>query len=449
MTITTEQLLNQKTGRLYLHYFIPTICGTLMGCVYGFADVLFIGRGVGGSALAAVNIATPVFSVFGTLATLLGVGGAVTLSICLGQQKRKEANQAFSLSLVLLAFLSVLILVLGQCFLEPLSLFLGATPGILNMVKLYIGTVLWGTPGFLFNWSLGSFVRNDGNPKLVMWASVVPNLFNVLFDYIFIFPCNMGIFGAALATALSPYLGLMLILLHFLLKRNSIALVNPLRHLGILGRILKNGCGYAILESSNGILILAFNLILIQLGGESSVSSYAILLNIGWLIYSIMQGFVQAAQPIISVNYGAGRISRCLHAFYLSSAWGMLFVLLSMVLLLIDPTPVIRLFAEGDESLVQFTAVNGRMSFTELLFMGVNIAILNLQQACERFVPSLVISLGRGLVFPLIGLLLLTSIYGLDGAWWAITFGEAATLGFSVVVFLSTLKKFRKGEVSK
>lgn len=119
-----------------------------MGCVYGFADVLFIGRGVGGTALAALNIATPIYSIFGTLATLFGVGGAVTLSICLGQGKRKEGNQVFSLSIALLALLSVVIVTLGQCFLEPIALFFGATPEILDMVKVYMGTVLWGTPDF-------------------------------------------------------------------------------------------------------------------------------------------------------------------------------------------------------------------------------------------------------------------------------------------------------------
>lgn len=307
MTITTDEILNKKIGGLYLHYFIPTICGTLMGCVYGFADVLFIGRGVGGTALAALNIATPIYSIFGTLATLFGVGGAVTLSICLGQGKRKEGNQVFSLSIALLALLSVVIVTLGQCFLEPIALFFGATPEILDMVKVYMGTVLWGTPGFLLNWALSAFVRNDGNPKLVMWASVVPNMFNVVFDYVFVFHMQMGIFGAALATALSPILGLMIISMHFVMKRNTIAFVNPLHGLSKLGRMLKNGCGYAILEGSNGVLIFSFNLILIQLGSEMAVSAYAVLLNVGWLIYSLMQGFVQAAQPIISVNYGAGK----------------------------------------------------------------------------------------------------------------------------------------------
>ena len=166
----------------------------------------------------------------------------------------------------------------------------------------------------------------------------------------------------------------------------------------------------------------------------------------GWLIYSLMQGFVQAAQPIISVNYGAGKIRRCLHAFFLSGGWGMLFVTVTMVLLLIDPSTVIRLFTEGDEALVQLTTQSGRLYFTELIFMGINVTVLGLVQACERFLPSLVISLGRSLVFPLVGLFLLSALFGLDGSWWAITFGEVATLGFSALIFLLTLRDFRKKE---
>lgn len=445
--ITTNEVLTHKVGKLYLHYFIPTICGTLMGSVYGFADLLFIGRGVGGNALAALSIATPMYSMFSTLVTLIGLGGATAMAVLRGQQKEEDADQYFTQSMLLLTVLSVVFTALMQLFIEPVAVFLGATPEILDMVVEYMRIVCWAIPGFLLSWSLGSFVRNDGNPRLVMWASVIPNCFNVVFDYIFVFPLAMGIAGAALATALSPILGLLLLLLHFLRGRNTIRLVRPHFTLSSLGRILRNGSSYAILEASSGILIFSFNNLLIRLSGEMAVSAYAVLMNIGWFVFSITSGFIQAAQPIIGVNYGAGQFRRCRQAFTVAGLWGVGFAAAVMVVLLVEPAWIIQLFAgDEDRALIELAVTSGRKYFTMILPQAVNVVVLGFIQACERYKQSIVVSLARGLVLILAALYGLAALFGVDGVWWATTVSESCTVVLSALLLVSIFRSFHQQE---
>lgn len=446
MKISTEQVLSKRLARLYPRYLVPTMCGALMGSLYGSADLFFIGNGVGKDALAALSIATPMYMVFSALVCLFGSGAATVIAVCIGEGEKEEANQFFTISLLLQLVCGLAIMTGFQLFTEPIARFLGATDLLVGMVTDYIRVVSWATPLFLVSWSLGSFIRVDGDPTLVMWASIVPNLFNILMDWVFVFPLGMGIVGAALATALSPILGILLMLTHFLRRRNTLRLVRPHFTAHRFGRMVRNGGSYCVQEISGGVLIFAFNAVLLRLAGESAVSVYAVVMNVGWIVMSLIGAFIGAAAPIIGVNLGAGKYERCRGSFRIAAVCAAGFTLVATALLMLFPGPVVALFSAGDTSLAGLSAEAGVLYFPMLIPAALNMTVLGLAQACEWFRQSLIISFSRSFVLLLTSLLVLSALFGLTGAWLAALVAEALTAVFSVLICRALWRDFRRRE---
>lgn len=443
MTFTPEQVQSEKLGKLYRHYLIPTMLSTLMGSVYGMADLIFVGNGVGKDALAAISIATPMYNLFSCLVFLFGIGAATAMAVCSGEDDQDGANQYFTLSMIMLVAVSLVVTLGFQLFLDPIARFLGATDLLLPLVRDYMGIVTLATPGFLVSWCIGSFIRNDGNPGLVMWSSIIPNIFNVLMDYIFVFPMQMGIKGAALATALSPVLGLVISMFHFLCRKNKLRLVRPRFRWTYIGRMLKNGSSYCVQEVSGGVMIFTYNALLLALGGETAVSVYAVVMNVGWTAMALCSGFIGAAQPIISINVGGGKYDRARKAFRYALISGGVFCLLSTAALLVYPSEVCGLFSAGDPTLHHPSAEAGRLYFWMLIPAALNIIMLGMVQACEWVKQALYISLSRSLVLLMTSVLVLSWLLGLPGTWFAATVSEALTAVLSVLIYRSLSRDFR------
>lgn len=178
---------------------------------------LFRSNDTGSNGLAALNIAIPAFSLIQGTGLMLGIGGATKYSIAKNQGLKEESNKAFTHSLYLGAIFAAAYMLMGIFLSSPISTLLGANNDIFEMCKNYLQILMIFAPAFIANNIILAFVRNDGAPQLSMAAMISGSIFNIVFDYIFIYPMRMGIFGAALATGFSPAVSL-LILSIFLLK---------------------------------------------------------------------------------------------------------------------------------------------------------------------------------------------------------------------------------------
>lgn len=441
MTIQKEDVLNKRIGRLYIHYLFPTLFATLMGSLYSLADLIFVGNGVGGDALAALSIASPMYSIFSCLTCLIGLGGANVMAICTGAGNDEESNQVFTQSMLILFGIGCVLTAAFQIFLAPIARFLGADDALLPMVESYMRIVTLATPGFLVCWSIGNFIRNDGNPNLVFWASLIPNLFNILFDYIFVFPLQMGIVGAALATALSPVLGLLIQFSHFFLHKNHIRFVRPRFSMARLGRILRNGASYFTQEFSGAVAVYAFNTIMMGLGGSAMVSVYSVVMNVGWLSMNLVSGFMGGALPIIGICLGAGKRDRVRKAFHLAALCSGVYVAVIAAVILIFPEVVAMLFASGDMAVVAAAGKAGRLYYWGIIPGALNMIVLCLAQASEWNRQALMISLSRSLVLLILCLILLSALFGQTGAWLSFPAAEAMTVVLSALVYRKLREK--------
>lgn len=198
----TNDLLNGSVSKIFFRYLIPAILANMVTSIYVLADTIIIGKGIGTLAMAALNIVLPLFNIFFGNGLLFGVGGSVLMSIARGCDDQKLGECYFTLAVILNAITCVLYTVLLLVFTKPIVRFLGATDVTMPYILDYAPYVIAGLSAFSFSSLLQTFVRNDGAPKLSMFAVISGGVLNVILDLIFVFPLQMGMAGAAMASVL-------------------------------------------------------------------------------------------------------------------------------------------------------------------------------------------------------------------------------------------------------
>lgn len=211
-----------KVHTLFLRFAVPQMLGLLCNSVYTIVDGVFIGNRLGREAMAAAAVAVPVLEVLIALAIAIGSGAGVLISMRLSQEKPEDARQLFQEAFWLLSAAGIVIALLGNFWLRPLTGLLGATVEVLEEAMVYLRYIVTFAPFQLLSFLLGGMARNDDRPKLAMTALMLGAASNIVLDYVFMYPLNMGISGAALATALGPIFSVLILLPHFLLKKGNL-----------------------------------------------------------------------------------------------------------------------------------------------------------------------------------------------------------------------------------
>ena len=257
---------------------------------------------------------------------MLGVGGAVTISVMIGRNQKEKVNKVFTTTVLLCLLVGCFMCFFGLCFPDAFAKLLGASPDLIDYVKKYLFPLQLTAIIYILNSTMQVIIRADYNPKLVMLAAVSGNLVNIVFDWLFIGVFNWGMFGEAAATALGPIVAICILSFHYIKKKNTFSLTRNFFEWDILQRIFKNGIGTFILELSLGAVVIFFNIVLLDVSGQDVVAVFAIISNIAYVGKGIFNGISQAAQPIISTNYGARNMTRvkqtlhtafCLPAYFL------------------------------------------------------------------------------------------------------------------------------------
>ncbi|MDN6625624.1 MAG: MATE family efflux transporter [Pisciglobus halotolerans] len=426
---SVDTILNQPIHRSFIHYVSLSLLSMLGLSLYILADTFFVANGVGQNGLTALNLVIPVYNVLNGTGLMLGMGGATLYAIARGERSQKKANRIFSLTVVVGLLLGVSITLLGLFFADPLLLFLGATDSTLPLAAGYFKTILIFALFFVVNDIMVAFVRNDGNPNLAMMGMLLGSLLNTVLDYIFIFPLQMGMTGAALATATSPVLSLLILTLHKRSKDHSLAFSRFTWAKSELISLFSIGFPSFITEFSSGLVIFLFNKVILSLVGNIGVASYGIIANISLVCVAIFTGIGQGIQPLASVNFGAGNQKNILklisYGFSLALGIGVLFYSIGFVY----SDPIIQWFNnEGSAQLAALTKQGIHIYFASFLFMGLNIVAIAFFSAVARPRQSFVLSILRGLVLIIPLLFLFSTVFGLTGIWLTIPFVEGLTL---------------------
>lgn len=427
--------------KTFARYVSLNVIGMLGLSCYILADTVFIANGVGGNGLTALNLVLPIFSLLNALGLMLGMGGATRYTILRSNQKEAEANKSFTQTILITGMLGIFITVIGLFFAYDIAKLLGADKTIAPMSGNYLKTILLFSSAFLFNNVFICFVRNDGNPRLSMTAMLVGSFGNILLDYVFIYPLKLGMFGAAFATGLSPLISLSVLSLHFLKKKNNLKLVRTPFMFHSIFHTLTLGLPSFITELSSGIIILCFNYQILNLSGNTGVAAYGIIANIVLTVVAMFTGISQGIQPLLSSNYGAGKIdyvkSIYRWAIYLAFAFGVFFYTICYLY----PEPIVAIFNTENDALLSELAIQGmKIYFAAFFFMGTNIVTTSFFTSIDQPKQSFVISITRGIVAVLPLIFILPIFFKMTGVWLTIPLVEAIT----VCISLNSILKYWK-----
>ena len=434
-----------KSHSLFLtfsRYVSLNVAGMLALSCYILADTFFIANRLGPNGLTALNLAIPVYSLIHGTGLMIGMGGGTLFSIRRSSGDTAGSSCAFTCALRLGAGAALLYLLTGIFAGDMLTGLLGADASVYAITQIYLKILLCFAPAFLLNNIMLCFIRNDGEPALSMAAMVTGSLSNIVLDYIFMYPFGLGMAGAAVATGLAPLISLCVLSLHVLRRRSSLSLCKTPFLNRYYGRILSLGLSSLITETASGIVIIAFNLIILSLSGNTGVAAYGIIANLSLVVTSIFTGIAQGLQPLVSYAHGSGNSCeiRTLRRMALISSEATAATI--YLLLYLFHSEIIHIFT-SDSSLYAIAKPGIFLYFTGFLFAGANLINAALYSATNHPAPAFIISISRGFIILLPCVFVLSRLLGMTGVWLAFPVTELLTLG------TGNFRKFSVPNVSK
>lgn len=397
----------------FRRYAAPGVLGMIGISCYILADTFFVAKGTGSLGLAALNIAIPAYNLMNGLGLMVGVGGATHYSLCRAQGDAVEADRTFTHTL------------------------LGANAETLDMTAVYLRLLLCFAPFFVTNNVMIAFVRNDGEPGRAMAGMIAGSLFNIVFDWVFIFPCGLGMFGAALATGASPLVSLLVLSGH--LRRPSRGFHLRREHLRprLLPRICAPGLSSLVSELASGITLLLINLVLLRIAGNTAVAAYGVIANLALVESAIFTGLSTGVQPLISRSAEADR--RRLLRWTVTTALAI--SALMYVLVFVFASPITAVFnSEHDPALAACAVPGLRIYFAGFLAACINIIAAAYFSAAGQASRGFIISLVRSIIAIPPVLFALSALLGVTGVWLTFPAVEALACALSLLFILRSPK---------
>ena len=416
----------------FFKYVSQNIFGLLGTSCYILADTYFIAQAAGTDGVTLLNLCLPIYNLIFAFGSMIGLGAATRYAI-LRAQGDARAQRYFSNAIFCVCILAVPFMLVGIFRPDGLLRLMGGDADIVALGMNYARIFLMFTPFFMCNYVVASFVRNDGDPSLAMVATLSGSLFNVVFDYIFIFPMGLGLPGAALTTAISPILSIAVCSAHFIKKSNTITFVRKAPSVRLLAQSCQLGISGFVGELSSGVTTTVFNFLLLRLAGNVAVAAYGVVANFALVATAIFNGVAQGAQPLVSQCYGKNEMAgaRKLLLLGCGTALGLAALLYGVVFGYTDA--LTALFNSENSALMAAFAHSGmRIYFVGYFFAGCNIVAAGYLGAVNRPAEASITSLCRGMVAIVVCSLVLSALFGMNGVWAAFPVSEAITLALTV-----------------
>ncbi|GHS52391.1 membrane protein [Helicobacter pylori] len=430
--------------KLFFYYFIPLAFSMISLSTYSMIDGMFVGKKLGKEAIAAVNIAWPIFPGLIAYELLFGFGAASIVGYFLGQNKTHRARLVFS-SVFYFVALSAFILSMALLpFSETIARFFGSNDALLSMSKRYIEIILMGAVFMALHPLADVFVVNDKRPILAMVAMLIGSLANIFFNYLFIFVLEVGVQGSAIATVIGHAIGVLVLMQHFWFKKGQLYFIKRFSLSSVISSA-KSGVPQSTAEFSASIMILLFNTAIMHTAGERFVSMYGIVMYNAIIFFTTLFAISQGIQPIASFSYGARNLERVKEVFVfgLKVAFCIGIVFYGAYYFLDDF--LIKLYlqpSEQDPLFMQETKRAMNIYYVGYVFLGMTLLCAVFFQSIQRTKSSFIITLSHTLGFIIVLLPILSHFYGINGIW--VTYPIAQFLAFLVALGV-TYYEIKKG----
>ena len=427
--------LHGNIKQIYFKYLAAAFGSAMITSIYSIVDMAMVGQYQGPDGTAALAVVAPVWNIIYSLGLLMGIGGSVIFSIERGSNIRHTGNENQYFTVAVIGSVTLAVLAWAALILleTPLLTFFGANQTLLPLAHQYLRPVKWVFPLFLFNQMLAAFLRNDNDPALATAAVLSGGIFNVFGDWFFVFPCNMGLYGAGLATALGSVVSLCVMVTHFFKRTNTLRLVKTTSFFRKLFNISGIGFSSFFIDVAMGILTILFNRQIMRYLSSDALAIYGPIINVSTFVQCCAYSVGQAAQPIISTNYGSGKGNRIRETLRLALGTTVFFGIFWTALSLVCPNLYIRIFMNPTPAILAMAPAIIRTYAVSFLLLPFNIFSTYYFQAILQPVDSFVVSVARGLVISGFLILFLPVLFRAESLWFAMPVTELL-VAFYVVI---------------
>ena len=414
--------------------------------LYQVADGLFVGRFIGGDALAAINLIMPIIMIVFGFSNLIATGASVRISILLGEKKREEASTVFSFTLKVIFLMSCAIGILGLAFSEPFVRFLapGASETAVDYGITYIRVYAAFAPLMLIYHATDNYLRVCGKEKLSMWLGIATQLFNILLDVILIAFLGQGIWAAAFTSCIAMALGSVITLFLFGKRRMDLYYVGGSVKRAVFFRILANGSSEFFSSIAMSVMSIVFNFFLLKYGGTTAVAAFSVIMYVDSIVGMLVFGMADSLQPAISYCYGAGLMKKATAVFKRMLLGAVVLSLASLFFMMFAGQYVAPLFVKPEDVELLAVSIIGMKLFSLSYLTGwVDMCFSSYFTAVERPARSMLTSFFGTLVYPIAALFILTHFLELNGVWLSALASCTASAVFTVILY-STIKEKTK-----
>lgn len=432
---------NLSLKKQFFKYLVPSVTAMWIFSLYTMIDGIFVSRGVGETALAAVNIAMPFVNFIFAISMLFSTGASTIISIYIGKNNIKKANEIFSFNLFCMLTISLLITLLCLLNIDRISLFLGATENTFDLVKDYLKIIISFNVFFIISYCLEVLTKADGYPYLAIVGMIISALTNIILDFLFVIILDFGIKGAAYATIISQGVSFIFFLSHFMSKKSKLTLTKFEFKVKYLKRILSIGFPDAITELTSGIVILLFNQTILRYIGESGIVTYSIICYVGTLVIMTMIAITQGMQPLCSYYYGKEEFKTIKKLIKMGLKAVSISSIAIFIICIVFAKEIVYIFIKDSSSpLFTYSISAFRLFSSSFLVLGFNVLVSGYFASIEEAFKATIISISRGLIFISLALFSLSFYFGDTGIWIATLISELICLLLSSYLLLKRNK---------
>lgn len=429
--------------RKLLRFTLPTIVMMIFTSVYSVVDGFFISNFVGITPFAAINLIMPFTQILGCIGFMFGAGGTALVSATLGEENKEKANSIFSMLVYITAVTGVVLAAAGIAFIEPVAAAMGADEELLPLCATYGRILLIALPGFMLQNLFQSFLVTAEKPTLGLAVTVGAGITNIVLDALFIIVFKWGLVGAAVATALSQYVGGIVPFVYFARRNTSLLRLGKFHwDAKALLSTCTNGSSELVTNISMSVVSILYNFQLMKFSGENGVAAYGAVMYVGFIFAAVFLGYSIGVAPVIGFHYGAQNEDELKGLFKRSN---ILVALSSIALALVAfalSSPLAKLFVGSNPEVLKMTVSAFRFYSLSVLFSGFNIFGSAFFTALGNGAVSAAISFLRTLVFQIASVLILPAVFGLDGIWYSLFVAEILALAVTFIFFAAKRKDY-------
>ncbi|MDE6550041.1 MAG: MATE family efflux transporter [Clostridia bacterium] len=426
-----------------LKFTLPSIIMTVFTSIYSVVDGLFVSNFAGKEALAAINIIFPVIMILGAIGFMMGTGGAALVAKTLGEGDRDKANSYFSMIVYVTIGAGIIFSAAGQAVLKPLAAALGAKGDTLTHAVTYARILLCSLTALMLQFVFQAFFIAAEKPKLGLMFTVIAGIANIALDAAFIVGLNLGVAGAAAATAVGQVIGGIGPIIYFAIRNSSLLRLKATKlQIKPIIKACGNGSSEFMTNISMSVVTMLFNFQLMKIAGDNGVAAYSAIAYIQYIFVSIFLGYSTGCSPVISYHFGAqnkdelkGLLKKSLIIIAVFSA---MMTAASESL----ASPLSKLFVGYDYELYLMTRDGLRIAAAMFAVCGFNIFGSAFFTALNNGIVSAAISLMRTLIFQIITVMTLPIAFGLNGVWMSVAIAEVLAVAVTIAFMIAGRKKY-------